>query len=409
MEGSNRLAWTSHVESFRAPTHNLWLPFLDSERSCRLVPGFTPLYSVSAFYSCSSFSINLKVELKRGAIVNRSFRTVLVTTGVAVVTLAALYSWLSPAERYKDTPWLPQVVITLVGLVGASWFAYRRLEILDEGNTHRKHAAAEQLVATERGNLNSAIKEADSMMAAKSLSSIIAGQRWLHHLAEDDSLDSELIRSLLCAYIVSSNPASVPHEADTDSARVANETRQARQSALEMIFGSPGKERYSQCQNIPELGSCKWHYLNFTNLDFAKANFRNGDFTNAKISGTCFEKCDLRETEWNGSVGGPSSTNMRYAKMCGLHASSCTFENIDFSEADMRNNGLSTRFISCIFKNCDFTGTNWTGAILDTPTFEGCTGLIYDHLRDVTLYDPSGLPKDLLEKLREMKLLKSRT
>ena len=408
MEGSNRLAWTSHVESFRAPTHNLWLPFLDSERSCRLVPGFTSLYSVSAFYSCSSFSINLKVELKRGAIVNRSFQTVLVTTAVAVVTLLALYSWLSPAERYKDTPWLPQVVITLVGLVGASWFAYRRLEILDEGNTHRKQAAAEQLVATERGNLNSAIKEADAMMLKPFLSSIISGQRWLHHLAEDHSLDPELIRSLLCAHIVGSDPSSVPHDADTDSARVANETRQARQSVLEMIFGNPGKERYSQCQNIPELGSCNWRDLNFTNLDFSGANFRNGDFTDAKISGTCFEKCDLRETKWSGSVGGPSSTNMRYAKMCGLNASSCTFKNVDFREANMSNNGLKTRFIHCIFENCNFTGASWTGAVLDTPNFEKCIGLEFDHLQGTELYDPSGLPEALLEELRSKGRVKSR-
>ena len=330
----------------------------------------------------------------------RSLWPVLITGIVAAVSVFALYDWLSP-ERYEGAPWLPQVVVTLIGLVGASWFAYRRLELLDEGNCQRKQAADGQLTATERGNLNGAIKEADDMMSKPFLSSIIAGQRWLHHLAEDDRLDPELIRSLLCAYIVSSDPASTSHDADTDSARVPNETRRrTRQAALEMVFGSPGKDRYSPCKDTPELGSCTWRGLSFTELHVENVNFREGDFTNAQISGTFFDGSDLRETIWSGVVGGSAHTSMRGVKMCGVKASSCMFENIDFSAANMSNNGLATRFVRCTFKDCDFTGASWSGTEFDTPNFEGCTGINFDLCRDAKLKDSSGLPNDVLKELR---------
>ena len=246
------------------------------------------------------------------------------------------------------------------------------------------------------------------MMATNSLTSIIAGQRWLHHLAEDESLDPELIRSLLCAHIVGSGPASTPHEADADDWRVKNETNiRTRQTALEMIFGDPGKNRYSQCQDTPELGSCSWQGLDFTGLNAARANFRRGNFTNAQISGARFDESDLRETEWNGDFGGSARTSMRRAKMSGVNASSCKFENFDFSEADMSNNGLVTRFRICTFIDCDFTGARWSGAELDSLNFVGCKGHSFDHLRDAKLRNPSGLPEDVLEELRSKGLLNS--
>ena len=246
------------------------------------------------------------------------------------------------------------------------------------------------------------------MMATNSLTSIIARQRWLHHLAEDESLDPELIRSLLCAHIVGSGPASTPHEADADDWRVKNETNiRTRQTALEMIFGDPGKNRYSQCQDIPELGSCNWRDLDFTGLNAARTNFRRGNFTNAQISGARFDESDLRETEWNGDFGGSARTSMRRAKMSGVNASSCKFENFDFSEADMSNNGLVTRFRICTFINCDFTGARWSGAELDSLNFVGCKGHSFDHLRDAKLRNPSGLPEDVLEELRSKGLLNS--
>ena len=330
----------------------------------------------------------------------RSFRAVLITTAVAAASIFALYHWLSP-ERYGETPWLPQVVVTLLGLVGASWFAYRRLELLDESNHLRKQAADEQLAATERGNLNDAIKEADGMMAKSALSSIIAGQRWLHHLAEDDRLDAGLIQSLLCAHIASSDPAFVSHGADPDGVHVSNGTRQrTRQAALEMVFGSPGRDRYSLCQDKPELGSCTWRGLRFTDLHVAGANFRKGDFTDTPISGACFDESDLRETKWSGAVGGPARTSMRGVKMCGAHASSCTFENIDFTDANMGNNGLATRFIHCTFRNCYFEGAIWSGTEFDTPYFDECTGITYELCRDAKFKNhPAGLPKDVLDEL----------
>ena len=335
---------------------------------------------------------------------SRSFRTVLITGIVAALSVFVLYCWLSP-ERYKDTPWLPQVVVTLLGLVGASWFAYRRLELLDEGNFQRKQAADGQLTATERGNLNDAIKEADAMMSKPALSSIIAGQRWLHHLAEDDRLDAALIRSLLCAYIVSSDPALTSLEADTDSVHVSDETRQrTRQAALEMVFGSPGRDRYSRCQDKPELGSCTWRDLSFTDLDVTGASFRKGDFTNAQISGACFDRSDLRETIWSGVVGGSARTSMCGVIMCGVNASSCMFDNIDFSNANMSNNGLATRFIHCTFKDCKFADADWRGIDLSTANFEGCTGITLDLCEAANLKGSSGLPEDLLAEFRRKRV-----
>ena len=323
-----------------------------------------------------------------------SLRPVLITGAVAAITIIALHYWLSP-ENYMNAPWLPQVAVTLIGLVGASWFAYRRLEILDEGNSQRKRAADEQLAATERANLNDAIKNADEMMAKPALSSIIAGQRWLHHLAEDDRLDAGLIRSLLCAYIVGSDPGSTS----------ADETkRRTRQAALEMLFGSPGRNRYSRCQDEPELGSCTWGGLDFTDLHAENVNFRIGNFTNAKISGARFDRCNLRETKWSGDVGGSARTSMHGVEMCGAEASSCTFENIDFSNAQMGSNGLITRFKHCTFRHCDFSGAVWSGAEFDTSSFEGCLGITYDLCRDAKLKDCAGLPNEVLYELRRKRV-----
>lgn len=332
----------------------------------------------------------------------RSFRVLLITTAVAVVGVLVLYHWLLPDQQsYKAAPWLPQVVVTLLGLVGASWFAYRRLELLEEGNRQRKQADDEQLAATERGNLNGAIKEADDMMSKPFLSSIIAGQRWLHHLAEDERLDAGLIRSLLCAHIASSASAPTSRDTDTDDSRVPDDVKhRARQMALEMLFASPGKDRYSQCEDRPELVWCTWRYHDFTNLHVDNVNFRKGNFTNARISGTFFDGSDLRETEWGGEFGGPARTYMRGVKMCGTQASSCTFDNFDFREADMSNNGLDTKFKHCIFKHCDFTGASWSGTEFDTPNFDGCTGIDFDLCRDAKLKDPSGLPNNLVAQLR---------
>ena len=70
--------------------------------------------------------------------------------------------------------WVPQVVVTLAGLVGISWFAGRRLDLFDKGIQQRQDAATDQLRATERGNLNGAFREAVHMMATNSLPSILA-------------------------------------------------------------------------------------------------------------------------------------------------------------------------------------------------------------------------------------------
>lgn len=365
----------------------------------------TPHSILSAYHASALFSEfsskSIFSQIKRGVIMPYRFLLPLLSTGGAVVILFFLYHWLSPG-RYEAAPWLPQAVVTLLGLVGASWFVHRRLELLEEGNCQRKKAADDQLTATEKGNLNDAIKEADAMMSKQSTSSIIAGQRWLHHLAEDERLDAGLIRSLLCAHIVSSDPALASHGLDTDGVHVSDEAkRQTRQMALEMLFASPGKERYSQCRDTPELASCTWRDHDFTNLHVENVNFRKGDFTNARISGAFFDESDLRETQWNGDFGGSARTFMRGVKMYGVTASSCTFENIDFSKADMSNNGLATRFIRCTFKYCDFKDAKWSGTEFENPNFDRCTGINFDLCRDAKLRgEPWGLHKSLVEKLR---------
>ena len=320
----------------------------------------------------------------------RSLLPVLITGAVAAASVFALYHWLSP-ERYGEAPWLPQVVVTLLGLVGASWFAYRRLNLLED-----------QLAATERGNLNGAIKEADDMMSKSSLSSIIAGQRWLHDLAEDDRFNAEFIRSLLCAHIASNDPVMPSHDANTDSIRASNEIkRRARQAALDMIFRSPGRDRYSRCQDRPEFGSCTWRGLDFTDLHVKGANFRKSNFTDAWISGACFDESDLRETKWSGTVGGSARTFMRNVEMCGAIAKTCRFNNIDFRGANMGNNGQVTRFIHCTFNDCDFTDAKWDGTEFQDADFDRCTGITFDLCKTArNLKGSASLPENVHDELR---------
>ncbi len=320
---------------------------------------------------------------------------------IAVATAVICMFVLPYLEGCGEASWLPQAFVTLIGLAGASWFANRRLELLDEGNLQRKEAADEQLAAAQRRNLNDAIREADTMMSSTALSSIIAGQRWLHHLAEDDRLDPGLIRSLLCAHIVSGDPSSTAQDVDLPGgAHISVETKvRTRQAALDMLFGDPGRDRYSRCQDRPELGSCTWNSLNFTGLCIEGANFRKGDFRNARILGGSIDDSDFRETKWSGHFGGAARTSMRNVKMCGVHASSCTFENIDFRGANMGKNGLVSRYIHCIFIECNFEDARWTGAEFVNASFERCTGITFDRCKDAKLKGSSGLNVDLVAEL----------
>lgn len=328
---------------------------------------------------------------------SRSIVAVLVTGVVAVLTVFGLHEFYQHVD-YKSVPWVHQVVVPLLALVGASWFAHRRLVLIDEGNRQRENSAADQLAATERANLNGAIREADAMMSNGSLSSVIAGQRWLHQLAEMGLSEAELIRSLLCAHFVTADPSFDSSRSGTPLPRES--LLKTRQAVLDLLFGPLGRDRYSDCQGTPELGACSWRGLDLAELKMANVSLRNGDFTDANISGTCFDGSDLRDTTWGGTIGGADRTHMRAAKLSGAHASSSTFRNVDFGEANMGNNGRTTRFTSCVFRGCAFEGASWSGAEFISPQFDSCTGITFELCRDARLSDPSGLPDAVLEELR---------
>ena len=288
-------------------------------------------------------------------------RAVAATVGIAIIILAILI-----CVDGSGPDWLPQVVVSLAGFAGASWFVGRRLDLLDKGILQRQAAAAELLLATKRGNLTSAVKEAVNMLNGP-LTSVLAGQRWLHQIATVGQEEAELVRALLCSYIAGSGQASDSTESDSldDASRI-----RTRQSALKLLFGAPGRKRYAACKDAADLGSAQWEGLSFADLDLTDTILSEGDFTNATVIGACFDGSDLRETKWGGSVsGGSRRTTMENVDMRGVSASSCTFYNISFRGANMKTDVSRSVFRHCEFKNCDFEGADWTGTSFDTPSF----------------------------------------
>ena len=294
--------------------------------------------------------------------------------------------------------WVPQVVVTLAGLVGISWFAGRRLDLFDKGIHQRQEAANAQLSATERGNLNGAFKEAVHMMSRGPAASVLAGQQWLHRIAGGDQPEAELSRALLCSHIVSGTGPVV--EFNSGSGMDAESHVKTRQAALNLVFGSPGRKRYENCKDTADLSGGDWRGLEFRSLHVTNIIFRNGDFIGANIEDTHFDGSDLRETTWAGKVGGNARTSMVGVQLSGAHASSCTFENIVFREADMSTDGPRTEFIHCRFVNCDFDEAIWTGTKFDTPDFQACSNITYELCHDAILKSPSGLPSDVLAELK---------
>ena len=323
------------------------------------------------------------------------------TIGIAIIILGIL---ISIDHLCLGTDWLPQVVVSLAGFAGASWFVGRRLDLLDKGILQRQEAAAELLLATERGNLNGAVKEAVNMLSNGSLPSALAGQRWLHQIALVGPEEAGLVRDLLCSYIASSGQSSDSPDNDPLD---ADSRIKPRQSALNLLFGDPGKERYVGCKDAADLGSVQWKGLDFADLDLTKTIFSGGDFTGANVTGACFERSNLRRTQWASTFGGNTRTRMDNAEMYSVSALSCIFHNISFRGAKMGTNGPQSKFIYCKFENCDFEGADWTGAFFDTPQFDDeCKGLTFELCRHAKLKDPFGLPSDVLEQLNRRGLLK---
>ena len=345
-------------------------------------------------------------------ILSRANVTLFITSVIALVLFLIVKS-----NYTDDLEWLPPFVVSLAGLVGASWFVGHRLDLLNKDIDQRNSAADAQLKATEKGNFNGAIKEAVSMMSSNSsLSASLAGQRWLFTIASVGLTEANLVQALLCNHITTLPSASVS---------ASDFQTKSRQAALRLLFRPTETSRFAVCTDVPDLGDTPWRTLDFSGLDASGANFAEGDFTGAVIVGTCFDEADLRVTDWSGAVGGDQRTTMRRAKFYGAQGSSCIFTNVDFAGAQFRNNGHRTRFRACTFeqcsfhssdwtgatfehctfKQCDFSDAIWDGATLDHPTFELCPNVTFDRCKSLKkLTDPKGLRAELIVQLREMGL-----
>ena len=334
----------------------------------------------------------------------------LVVTAVAALILLGILRSLD----LPDSSWIPQTVVALAALVGASWFAGNRLDLFDKDILQRQAFADDQRTSSERANFNSSVKAAVEMMSSGLPATVLAGQRWLHTIADIGPAEAKLVQSLLCNYVV--NTAS--HESsDTTNDPALKE----RQSALALLFQSPGNKRFADFDSVPDMTRAQWRALNFTDLDLRGVNLARSDFTDAVVVGARFDNCDLRDTVWS-NVGGNARTSMRKAKLCGAKASSATFTNVDFAGAKLSNNGRETRFQVCRFVECNFEGSDWTGAtfnnctfiqcefegaiwdgaVLDTPQFDQCSSLTYELCAKANMRDPAGLPSEVVEKLRLM-------
>ena len=344
---------------------------------------------------------------------NRANASLLITAITGIILVVALL-------LVSSVPgWFPQFIVTLVGLIGASWFVGHRLDLHAQDIDQRQTSADAMLASSERAIFNGAIKEAVQMMSSGSSASVLAGQRWLHAIADVGLSETRLVQSLLCAHITNVSSGS-------QSSDELDSSIDARQSALDLLFKRPNCDRFERCDEVPDLGSTLWGDFDFTALDLRGSTFYEGDFTNARIVGTCLDNCDLRLTKWNSDVGGESRTFMRHVRLCGATASSSTFFNVDFNDSKFHNDGHRiTRFASCTFRECDFGNSDWVGATfnnckfihcnfegaimdganLDTPGFDGCPTATFDIVSKAKLKNPAGLAINVVIELRDKGLL----
>ena len=344
---------------------------------------------------------------------SRSTVSLIVTSVCAISLIFFLFGFTNDDNQ----SWFPQTVVTLAALVGASWFAGYRLDLFDKDISQRQTSANEQINESKHTNFNDAVQKAVSMISSKKTSSVLAGQRWLHSIASVGPTEANLVQSILCSYLTNT-PDVEPRDTPTDS------IVKLRQTALSLLFSSYSNKLFSECATVPDLDSTDFRGLNFTDLDFRGTSFTKSNFINATVVGSCFDTCDLRETQWS-NVGGNSRTSMCEAKLCGTVVSSAEFTNIDFTSANLSNNGRRTgfrfckfvecnftrsdwtgaMFENCTFVQCDFEGSIWNGATLNTPQFDQCSTVTFDLCHTARLYNPAGLLTSVLENLREKGLL----
>ena len=172
---------------------------------------------------------------------NRSRATVaLVLSFIFALVVVGILYWVQPDKL----DWFPQALVTLAALVGASWFAGNRLDLFEKDSTQRH-------LGTERANFNHAIKEAVEMLSKNKTPSVIAGQRWLHSIANVGPAEADLVQALLCNYLtdtLSTDPVAADEPPDLRSC----------QSALDLLFRAPNSDRFSASEAKPELGSSHW-------------------------------------------------------------------------------------------------------------------------------------------------------
>ena len=341
-----------------------------------------------------------------------SSRNVLFLIAIVVaIVLICLFLFID----FKDKPWFPHVLVTMVGLVGASWFVGHRLDLLDKGINQQQEAASGQLLASARENFNGAVKHAVDMMSSGNLSTSLAGQLWLHSLSTEEGAREApiLIQSLLCTHVTCEETPTL---------------HASRQSAMNLLFRKPESAPFTDTDAILDLSSTSWCGFDFSELNLRGANLSKGNFTDASIKGTCFDYCDLRHTTW-ARVGGDARTRMCYVQLHGAFASTARFENVDFTGANLSHREESkTRFQSTTFIDCDFSNSDWTratfsgctfvrcnfkdviwdGLTLENPNFKYCTELTADQFKHLQgPVSPNGLPPDLIAPLRSMGLLQS--
>ena len=199
--------------------------------------------------------------------------------------------------------WFPQALVTLAALVGASWFAGHRLDLLDKGINERQTSATEQLMETKRTNFNDAVERAVKMMSSDDTSTVLAGQRWLHSLARIGSTEADLVQSLLCSYLTN---VTAMEKSVSQSDPIVKQW----QSALTLLFHISNSNNFDKCTTDPDLSSTVLRGLTFTDLHLRGTTFTKSNFTNAEVVGANFDDCDLRETIWF-EVGGDTRTFMR--------------------------------------------------------------------------------------------------
>ncbi len=142
--------------------------------------------------------------------------------------------------RSEEHLWIPQVVVTLVGLVGASWFAGHRLDLLVRDIEQRHDDAKANLSVSEQSNFNTAINEATKMMSdSTSLSVSIAGQRWLHTRAEIGNQEASLVQVLLCNHI---------RNFRFDNPSKEDFCTRSIQEALFLLFSPEYRTRFDTCE-----------------------------------------------------------------------------------------------------------------------------------------------------------------